>query len=400
MVNKTTDVTGLLKRLFEIVEKLFERPRRHPIKNKDLTAFPRPPTISSLEFSRKKFSLGSHSFWLLNLVVWLTISLGTFLAGFYFCPSPIAAFGLIFSHFILGLILTSGIRSIYQLPGLREKFSLTALGAILLLSLVGATLLSLSVQALVDHMQWARQDVPPSVVFDYRIKIYWLIFTAWGIGYYGVKAGLIANAQKRAAKRARARAGILEIQMLRSQIDPHFLFNSLNGIVAEIGPHPATAITMVEELADYLRYSLDHRQTTLTPLAGELMAMRSFLKIEQSRFADRLKVTIQATADAVSAIVPSFLLQPLVENAVKHGHSPESLPLEITIHVALSGDTLEILVSNSGHLQPSPQAGVGHSTLLRRLQLHYPNRHQFNLTAKGGIIQAQLILQGTPCSEF
>ena len=247
MVNKTTDVTGLLKRLFEIVEKLFERPRRHPIKNKDLTAFPRPPTISSLEFSRKKFSLGSHSFWLLNLVVWLTISLGTFLAGFYFCPSPIAAFGLIFSHFILGLILTSGIRSIYQLPGLREKFSLTALGAILLLSLVGATLLSLSVQALVDHMQWARQDVPPSVVFDYRIKMYWLIFTAWGIGYYGVKAGLIANAQKRAAKRARARAGILEIQMLRSQIDPHFLFNSLNGIVAEIGPHPATAITMVEE---------------------------------------------------------------------------------------------------------------------------------------------------------
>ena len=130
------------------------------------------------------------------------------------------------------------------------------------------------------------------------------------------------------------------------------------------------------------------------------MAMRSFLKIEQSRFADRLKVTIQATADAVSAIVPSFLLQPLVENAVKHGHSPESLPLEITIHVALSGDTLEILVSNSGHLQPSPQAGVGHSTLLRRLQPHYPNRHQFNLTAKGGIIQAQLILQGTPCSEF
>jgi len=353
-----------------------------------------------LEFTRKIFSLGPHSFWLLNLVVWLIISLGTFLAGFYFYPSAIAAIGLIFSHFILGLILTSGIRHIYQLPRLRGKFSLTTLGAILLLSLVGATLFSLSIHALVDHMQWARQDVPPSVVFDYRIKMYWLIFTAWGIGYYGMKAGLMANAQKRSAKRARARATVLEIQMLRSQIDPHFLFNSLNGIVAEIGPHPATAITMVEELADYLRYSLDHRQTTLTSLAGELNAMRSFLKIDQSRFTDRLKITIQTTADAERAIVPSFLLQPLVENAVKHGHSPESLPLEIAIHAALSGDTLEITVSNSGHLHPSPEEGVGHSTLLRRLQLHYPNRHQFNLTAKGGIIQAQLILQGTPCSEF
>jgi LytS/YehU family sensor histidine kinase len=192
----------------------------------------------------------------------------------------------------------------------------------------------------------------------------------------------------------------MELQMLRSQLDPHFLFNSLNGIAAEIRPHPDAAVNMVGQLSDYLRYSLDHRKQPISRLSTELGAMESYLRIERARFGDRLHFTVEAPEPARMRLVPSFLLQPLVENAVKHGLDRSAGTLHITLRVRVDGNLLEITVTNSGAMEPADPShqGLGLETLRRRLDLYYPQRHRFTLEAKNESVAAALQLWDAPCS--
>jgi LytS/YehU family sensor histidine kinase len=188
--------------------------------------------------------------------------------------------------------------------------------------------------------------------------------------------------------------------MLRSQLDPHFLFNSLNGIAAEIRPHPDAAVNMVGQLSDYLRYSLDHRKQPISRLSTELGAMESYLSIERARFGDRLHFKVEAPEPARMRLVPSFLLQPLVENAVKHGLDRSTGTLYITLRVRVDGNLLEITVTNSGAMEPADPShqGLGLETLRRRLDLYYPQRHRFTLEAKNESVAATLQLWDPPCS--
>jgi LytS/YehU family sensor histidine kinase len=191
----------------------------------------------------------------------------------------------------------------------------------------------------------------------------------------------------------------MELQLLRAQLDPHFLFNSLNGIAAEIPPHPDAALQMVRELSDYLRYSLDHRHRASAPLSTELDAMSAYLRIEQARYGDRLKTTLDADAESRSRPVPSFLLQPMVENAVKHGMN-EALPSwELNVSARMEKGKLVIEVKHSGRMDESKgkAKGIGLETLHRRLELHYPSRHRFVLEENNGQICARLELEGDPC---
>jgi two-component system LytT family sensor kinase len=190
------------------------------------------------------------------------------------------------------------------------------------------------------------------------------------------------------------------LQMLRAQLDPHFLFNSLNGIAAEIRPHPEVAVEMVGELSDYLRYSLDHRKQPIARLSTELGAMESYLRIERARFGDRLHFHVGASEPARRRLVPSFLLQPLVENAVKYGLDRSAAGLDIALHARVEGNLLAITVANSGTMAPAELShpGLGLETLRRRLELHYPQRHAFTLEEHDGRVIATLQLWDPLCS--
>ncbi|MEI8310549.1 MAG: histidine kinase, partial [Verrucomicrobiota bacterium] len=228
-----------------------------------------------------------------------------------------------------------------------------------------------------------------------QIELYIGIFATTGL-----LLGAGAEAQRR-EKELRAVAATREAEMerIKAQIHPHFLFNSLNGIATEIPTHPDSATEMVRELSDYLRYSLDHRKRAVGPLSDELDAMRAYLEIEKARFGERLSVRIEATAEARCKNVPSFLLQPLVENAVKHGLSISRHPMELTISASVLRDRLIVEVTNTGTLpDPDPSKdGLGLDTLRRRLDLNYPRRHEFTLAAVGGRVQAKILLRGEPC---
>ena len=129
--------------------------------------------------------------------------------------------------------------------------------------------------------------------------------------------------------------------------------------------------------------------------------MEAYLRIQHARFGDRLRFSIDLAPDAASCLIPCFLLQPLVENAVKYGLADSGGGvLEVRLAARRVEKALEIRVSNTGVLRPSgsERTGVGLETLHRRLEIHYPERHDFQLIETRGEVVAELELRGEPCS--
>jgi len=231
-----------------------------------------------------------------------------------------------------------------------------------------------------------------------RMMFFWLVYMVWSLWYFWLEADRTAQENAEQIYQAQAEAQRMELQLLRSQLDPHFLFNALNGIAAVVQEESPAGAGMVQELADYLRYSLEHRYDSLVRLDREIQAMMGYLRIEQSRFSEELQVEITTDENVRSRTVPCFILLPLVENALKHSYQASEPPWLIIISAEMRGERLHIAVANPGKLGSSHGSGVGLDILRRRLALHYPNRHQFTLTEQAGSVIAILELEGDPCS--
>lgn len=231
---------------------------------------------------------------------------------------------------------------------------------------------------------------------------YCFVFTSWGIARLWTAAEIAARREAERAAGARAEALRAELQNLRHQLDPHFLFNALGGIASEITLRPQEAVEMVRDLADYLRYSLDHHDVTVAPFADEIEAMRAYLDLQKARFGGSLQFQLCADIEARRQRTPAYLLQSLVENAVKHGLKSGRTPLNVTVQATCDDAGLHIVVANTGTLDAvwmnHGDPGVGLSILRRRLALHYPERHSFDIRQAGDMVRAQLELRGEPCS--
>jgi len=175
---------------------------------------------------------------------------------------------------------------------------------------------------------------------------------------------------------ARSAAQQAQLAALRYQLNPHFLFNTLNSISALIvTKRNADAEQMTDKLSSFLRASLATDPAALTPLEEELSLIEEYLDIEAVRFGERLDVTIECTAEAGEALVPGFLVQPLVENAIKHGVAPSRDPVRITVTAAIGEGNLCITVSNDSpeHEQETSfgRKGVGLLNVRQRLEAVY-----------------------------
>jgi two-component system, LytTR family, sensor histidine kinase AlgZ len=206
----------------------------------------------------------------------------------------------------------------------------------------------------------------------------------WGvIGMVSVFAALVvtgtfylAGLSKRAHE-AEAAAVHAELQALRAQVNPHFLFNALNSIAALIRTRPREAETMVENLADLFRYSLQASHRVSVSLEEELESVRTYLGLEQVRFGSRLQVELALTEDALRAEIPTLVLQPLVENAIKHGAGVVEGICSITIHGVVRDGGVELAVTDSGpgftETEPGTvmSRGTGLANVSRRLELFF-----------------------------
>ncbi len=195
------------------------------------------------------------------------------------------------------------------------------------------------------------------------------------------------------------------LDALRMQLNPHFLFNTLHTISALIHEQPATADRMVVRLSELLRQTLDRADVHEVPLRQELAFLEGYLDIEKTRFRERLTVDLRIEPAALDCAVPFLLLQPLVENAIRHGIEPREANGRIEITARRAGGQLELSVSDNGPGLTEPAAdrareGVGLSNTRSRLAHLYGGEQGLELaSAPGGGLRVNLRLPCRPCAR-
>ena len=189
---------------------------------------------------------------------------------------------------------------------------------------------------------------------------------------------------RRMAAREAVRSALFEAKLsaLQAQLQPHFLFNALNSLLPLVGSEPGRARRMILRLGDLLRASLLAETTQLVTLERDLTLLDEYLDIERMRFRDRIQIDIEADPAARSAQVPSFLLQPLVENAIKHAADPRTGRVRIRIEARADEGTLSLTIRDDGPGIREAEAGgrgIGLTNIRRRLEMLFPGRHLFRL---------------------
>ena len=248
------------------------------------------------------------------------------------------------------------------------------------LLLVGAVWLTASVTGQVRP--------PLGLLFGMGVMLYLL---SGGVHYAALAAESSQKAARRAAE-ARALARDAELQALRMQINPHFLFNSLHSIAALATVDGARAREMCVRLSDFLRSSLGLGGRESVPLGEELALAHSYLEVEQVRFGDRLRVDEDIEPACTDCTIPVLLLQPLVENAVKHGVAGMVEGGAIRLAVRRLGAEVSITVENGfdPDMPPPRNLGLGLAHVRRRLQLRYGEEAAFDAGATDGIYRVVL----------
>ena len=197
-----------------------------------------------------------------------------------------------------------------------------------------------------------------------------------------------------AEERAQKLAAEARLRSLESRIHPHFLFNTLNAISSLIPVNPARAEHIVGRLAVLLRLALDTSGRPLIPLREELAMVESYLEIEKVRFGDKLRGSIQAPTELLDTAVPPMSVQSLVENAVKHGITPQCNGGECLLAVSAEGDSLRIEVRDSGpgfDLAAIP-AGHGLGNLVERLDALFGVKARLNVSRCDGYCVVEMVL--------
>ncbi|HQU72775.1 MAG TPA: histidine kinase, partial [Calditrichia bacterium] len=191
---------------------------------------------------------------------------------------------------------------------------------------------------------WQRLYLSVIGAFDYGLLVC--------LGVMGIVHGLryFRSFGEASARNARLEAELLEarLEALQKQLQPHFLFNTLNAIRTLVNSDPGKAGEMIDLLADLLRASLNRNHQQLIPLRSEMALLKKYLDIEQIRFGDRLKIKMNISENTLEAKVPAMILQPLAENAIRHGIAPHRRPGTLSISAEINAGALHLSVEDSG----------------------------------------------------
>jgi LytS/YehU family sensor histidine kinase len=325
----------------------------------------------------------SSLFWTLQTCGWLGFFITQYVGSWVYKKlDEMPNFGLVvalaaFSGFLLSLVLRLIYRRLWLKPPIVTIAG--ALASCYLFALVWRVVINRSYILFIDPT-WRYTN--PLGIFEGAISSTYILLS-WSAIYFGVKYYESLQQQRNATLRAAALAQEAQLKMLRYQLNPHFLFNTLNAISTLILDNEnRTANQTVMRLSEFLRYTLDQDPMKKVTLRQEIEAMNLYLTTEKLRFGDRLQLEFAVEERALEALVPSLLLQPLIENAVKYAVSPSERGGIIRVEARARGSMLELAVADdgpglNGAVVPAAGRGVGLRNTRERLAVLYEDKHRF-----------------------
>jgi len=346
-------------------------------------------------------------FWALHISGWFLFFAANFIivTGALF-PEPLESLHFILKYFF-GFLVCLVLRNIYRRSNYHKRSLSSFLLVIFSSIIVGAHLWLGAIYAidmfLIHVVKTTNQHIIShySNLYSFYLNtglMFCIYLMGWTAPYFGIKLWMEWKEQKERADKANIYAQSVQLRMLRYQLNPHFLFNSLNSIRGLIEEDENTAKNLVTELAEFLRYSLISKNYSNVPLNKELEAMRHYFVIQSKRYEDKLDVRFKIDPSAEEFPVLSFLLHPLVENAVKYGMQTSSLPLKILIQAEVIGGLLKLQVSNTGKWvdsdiekeQNSSGTGTGLENVRKRLENAFPGKHSFDIIKEKGNVHVKI----------
>jgi sensor histidine kinase YesM len=224
---------------------------------------------------------------------------------------------------------------------------------------------------------------PVGLEYFSAILLDFALLAAWTALYYGINYFLLLEEEIDQRERLESQASSAQLAMLRYQLNPHFLFNTLNSIsTLVLLKQTERANAMLARLSSFLRYTLANEPTAKVTLAQEVETLKLYLEIEKMRFEDRLRPHFKIESETIGARLPSLLLQPLIENAIKYAVTPAENGADIWLTAKREGNAVRIEVADNGvhdgaEIAASPSTGVGLANIRDRLSQAYGGSHRF-----------------------
>jgi len=293
-------------------------------------------------------------FWFFQIIGWSLFMLLDFF-NFYKeiseLPSPVFWILSFLVGFCISLLLRQWYkhvyyvkRSIFQTVNI---FLISSFAAAILWYLIRATILTPIQRMIFEGSEFAVVTGNLYNIVTRIVSFTWPFFI-WSILYFGIKFWLDLISEQERSEKAALLAQKSQLQMLRYQLNPHFLFNSLNSIQALVYDDPGHADRMITQLSDFLRYTIRDKDKLFIPLKEEVVIVEKYLSMEKTRFPDRLSFEINVTREASEVEVLAFILQPFVENAVKYGMRTSPYSLNIIVNCYTRNESLILEVINNG----------------------------------------------------
>lgn len=325
----------------------------------------------------KRDNLGFPTFWTVQIASWVCFYLWGSISLLPFLHQPGALRGntvFFVSLFVLSSLLRPVCRSLtaHAFPWIALEMRA------FIWSLAGGILAGYVDERIV----FLHRPVSWEAWLEDSVRSTFILFV-WCSLYFSIKLWQQSTRERERLLRTQAEARDARLSALRYQLNPHFLFNSLNAVsTLVLEGNPPAATRMLSQIGDFLRTILDTEAAPETPLSQEIAFVEQYLAIEQTRLGARLRVDMAISPETLDALVPSMLLQPLIENAVWHGVAPVVEGGTVHIRSKLRGAQLQIKVQNSGPASPrltTSSGGIGISNTAERLKTLYAANHKFLL---------------------
>lgn len=338
------------------------------------------------------------TFWFLQIFGWII-----FFFQYIFVFSPIKDFT--FQNFLnriinlsVGFIISVLLR--YRLKRINFlEYSFISLSIIIFVSsFICSTVWSLSSIVIVESLMNNKITLGNITFWEIVVGIVRnnAVFIGWSGLYFGIKFWMEWVSQKEKTDNALLLVRNSQLEMLKYQLNPHFLFNTLSSLRALTSDENKKAKEIITKISEFLRYTLIEFHNNEVALSKEIEVIKNYLDIEKVRFEDELIVEFNIEPTAESCNIPIFLIHPLVENAIKHGMHTSPIPLKIIITAKMLDDYLNISVFNTGRwieTDKNNHDGRGLENIKRRLEIYSPNQHHFQIIKDDESVQVKMSLK-------